>query len=80
MMRLADRHEGSPALNAARQASPFKRGIGFRHRAKANPQFQREIAMSGQTVASCQPPLDDVVGQGEDQPLGGIRLDVGKPW
>ncbi|MCY1241690.1 hypothetical protein D9M72_546060 [compost metagenome] len=77
---MADRHERSPALDATRQTSPFKSGIGFRHRAEANPQFPCDIAMRRQAVASRQPPFDDVVGESEHQPLGGIRLYVGETW
>ncbi|MNW20685.1 hypothetical protein D3C71_2211950 [compost metagenome] len=36
--------------------------------------------MRRQAVAARQPPLDDVVGESEDQPLGGIRLYVGETW
>ncbi|MNY43844.1 hypothetical protein D3C86_1788270 [compost metagenome] len=79
-MGLVDRHERTSALDAARETSPLKGGIGFRHRAKADSQFPREIAMGRQAIASRQSPLGDVVGESKHQPFGGIRLNICKAW
>ncbi|MCY1540271.1 hypothetical protein D9M68_759000 [compost metagenome] len=81
-VRLVDRHEGSPALDAAREAPALQDGIGLRHGAQADLQRLRQVPMGRQAIAAREPPLDDVVGQGQHHALGGIRAvacQTGRP-